>query len=546
MINIKNIKISIDNKKIIFMHKKKKKNDNNTISNNNELIFDIEYFLGNKKIISNIISGIVEEKDVNSVIVLDFELIPDVIDIINCIKKINTLNIPEDKEINFAIYEKLLKCKYIKNVNCHTAPIYMLDNLDKKNIKVNFRVEYISDSNFIIKNKLFSYSRMYYKETINFDRIMSEEDINDLKMFLEINNNLKKVNIYNFSFDLFKQVIIELGKHAKGNIQILIRADSDNAEYIQEAIPFLKTLDKLYKKKLNLKFKIIYSFEYKKKNTLKQLSNNVLLVSCVILSIVSILSFGIIEYNNFVTEKQEEELKEITRVEIDNEESVESDSNDDISTENNETPEDTETIDTNNSSTNNNSNTNTSILSEDYQKLLSINDETVGWLKVNNTRVDYPVVKTSNNDFYLNHGFYKQQNFNGWIFMDYRNNPEILDQNTLIYGHNLKNGMMFGTLQNAKNSSWYNNPDNLVITFNTKTRQMKWQIFSIYVINVTNDYLYANFEYDSQFKEFVDKLKSRSIKDFGVEVNGYDKILTLTTCQNNSKQRLVIHAKLIT
>ncbi len=542
MINIK-IKIFIESKKVFFKYCDEDINNKNSISSNNEIIFDKKYFLHNKKIISNIINGIIADKDINSVTILDYDLIPDVIDVINGIKKITTLNIVEDIEMNNKIQQRLLKSKYIRNVNCYNAPIYMLDNLDKKNIKVDFRAEYLSDSHFVIKNRLFSYSKMYYKETININKIMLEDDIKDLKMFLEINNHLKSINIYNFSFDLIKQVISELGKNAKGNIQIIIRANSENAEYIQESIPFLKTLNKLYKKKLNLKFKIKYSLEYKKKNILKQVSNNFLLVSCILISLVSIFSFGIIEYNNYMTRQQEEELKEITKVEIDNEES--DDVEDDSSTPNEEIEE--ETIETNNdNNNNNNSNNNTSSsLTEDYQKLLSINDETVGWLKVNNTRVNYPVVQADNNDYYLDHSFYKQSNFNGWIFMDYRNNTDNLDQNTIIYGHNLKNGMMFGTLNLLKNSSWYDNPDNLVITFNTTTKQMKWQIFSIYVINVTNDYLYVNFEYDSQFKEFVDKLRSRSIKDFGVEVSKFDKILTLSTCQNNSKQRLVVHAKLI-
>jgi len=365
-------------------------------------------------------------------------------------------------------------------------------------------------------------------------------------MFLNINNHLKRVNIYNFSFDLIKQVISELGEKAKGNIQIIIRANTDNAQYIQEAIPFLKTLEKLYKKKLNLSFKIKYSFEYKKKNILKQMSNNVLLVSCIIISIVALLSFGIIEYNNYMTQKQGDELKEITKVEIDN--SNNTDNEDDVNTNTEEDIEiEQEETNTNTTNNNNNNNTNNNVanLTENYQELLSINNETVGWLKVNNTKVDYPVVQTNDNDFYINHDFNKKSNFNGWIFVDYRNDLNRIDQNTIIYGHNMKSGMMFGTLQTVLKESWYNNPDNLVITFNTTTKQMKWQIFSIYVVNVTNDYLYANFDYDSQFKEFVDKLRNRSIKDFGVEVTKFDKILTLSTCQNNSKQRLVIHAKLI-
>lgn len=546
VIIINKIKVYIASKKIFFKIHDEDTNNDNSIGSNNELIFDKGYFNANKKIICNIISGIVQEKDITSATVIDYSLIPDVIEVIGCIKKITTLNIEEDIEMNNKILDKLLKSKHIKTVNCYSAPTYMLDNLLKKNIKVNFRAEYLSDSNFITKNKLFSYSKMYYKETINIDAVMNENDLKDLKMFLEINNTLKIINIYNFSFDIVKQIVTELGNFSKRNILIIIRANSKNVTLIQEAIPHLKTLDKIYQKKHNLKFKIKYSPEYKNKNTIKQASNNILLITCVIIGIVASLSIGLIEYNNYMTKKQEEELQNISPLEPDN-------NNDDdyiIGTEGEDIPleEETETPEIDNGTGQDNNNpggSNTSKLTEDYQKLLSINSDTVGWLKVNNTYVNYPVVKTIDNDYYLNHSFYKQQNINGWIYMDYRNDPSKLDQNTIIYGHNMKSGMMFGSLNYVKNSSWYNNPDNLKITFNTVNRKMQWQIFSIYVIDVTSDYLYANFDFDSQFKAFVDKIKSRSIKDFGIEVSGTDKILTLSTCQNNSKQRLVVHAKLI-
>ena len=317
MFDINKISISIDGKKIVFQYIVDDEN-NNVINNSNELLFDKNYFLNNKKIISNIISGIILEKDISTVSVIDYNLVIPVIDIANNIKKITTLNIVEDKDLNNSICEKLLKSKYIKNVNCHQAPIYMLDNLDKKNIKVNFRVQYLSDSHFGMKNKLYSYSRMYYKNTLNFDKLLNEKDIQELQMFLSINNYLKKINIYNFSFDLVKQIINELCKNFKGNIQILIRANSENVDYIQESIPYLKTLNKIYKQKLNIRFKIEYSNEYKKKNTIKQFSNNVLLVSCLIIAIVSIFGLGIVQYNDYMTEKQSEEIKEITKVEINN------------------------------------------------------------------------------------------------------------------------------------------------------------------------------------------------------------------------------------
>ena len=129
--------------------------------------------------------------------------------------------------------------------------------------------------------------------------------------------------------------------------------------------------------------------------------------------------------------------------------------------------------------------------------------------------------------------------------MDYRNNIYNLSNNTIIIGHNLKNGMIFGTLRYVTNESWYKNPENQIITFNTKVKNMKWKIFSIYKLPVTNDYLYANFGDLNEYQDFLNKIRSRSIYDFKVDVGKKDHILTLTTCGSTSATRLVVHAVLI-
>ena len=94
-------------------------------------------------------------------------------------------------------------------------------------------------------------------------------------------------------------------------------------------------------------------------------------------------------------------------------------------------------------------------------------------------------------------------------------------------------------------AKWYKNPNNQYITFNTANADMQWKIFSIYKVAVTNDYLYNNFDSPEQFNEFINKIKSRSIYNFGVDVPSDGKIITLSTCQNSGKNRLVIHAVLI-
>ena len=104
---------------------------------------------------------------------------------------------------------------------------------------------------------------------------------------------------------------------------------------------------------------------------------------------------------------------------------------------------------------------------------------------------------------------------------------------------------MFGTLRYALNSGWYKKSSNQIITFNTLNENIRWQIFSIYKIPVTTDYLYTDFSNDDEFIEFVNQMKSRSIYDFNVDISKDDNILTLSTCSNGHDQRLVIHAKKI-
>ena len=85
----------------------------------------------------------------------------------------------------------------------------------------------------------------------------------------------------------------------------------------------------------------------------------------------------------------------------------------------------------------------------DFNKLKEQNNETIAWLKVNNTNVEYPVVKGTNNSFYLNHCFDKSNNSAGWIFADYRNKFDNTDKNIVIYGHNMRDGSMFGSMLNG-------------------------------------------------------------------------------------------------
>ncbi len=135
----------------------------------------------------------------------------------------------------------------------------------------------------------------------------------------------------------------------------------------------------------------------------------------------------------------------------------------------------------------------------------------------------------------------------GWVFMDYRNNRDILDDNTIIYGHKMKSGIMFGTLQNALQKSWYTNKENQIITFDLPNNEMKWQIISVYRTNYTTDYLTTEFLNEEDFNNWIKKVTGRSVYNFNIEVKYGDKILSLSTCYgpSSANQRMVVHAKLI-
>jgi len=181
----------------------------------------------------------------------------------------------------------------------------------------------------------------------------------------------------------------------------------------------------------------------------------------------------------------------------------------------------------------------------DINKLKENNTDTVGWLFVNNTNINYPVVQAPDNDFYLTHQFDKASNSAGWVFMDYRNNKHMEEnRNTIIYGHGLKNRAIFGSLKNTLNSDWYNNKENYVVKTVDESNSYLWQVFSVYTLVTNNDYIQTDFVDDADYERFLELIKGRSIKDFGVTLNKDDKVITLSTCYTEDK-KLVLHAKLI-
>ena len=184
------------------------------------------------------------------------------------------------------------------------------------------------------------------------------------------------------------------------------------------------------------------------------------------------------------------------------------------------------------------------LIDVDLKKLKERNNDTVGWINVNNTNINYPFVRANDNDYYLHHSFDKSYNNAGWVFLDYRNNKDLTNKNNIIYGHHRVNNTMFTSLLNTLNQSWYTNKDNHIIRVSLENENSLWQIISVYKIPVESYYITTKFNTDNEFITFLDTISKRSIYDFNYNVNKDDIILTLSTCYDDNT-RVVVHAKLI-
>ncbi len=174
--------------------------------------------------------------------------------------------------------------------------------------------------------------------------------------------------------------------------------------------------------------------------------------------------------------------------------------------------------------------------------LKNTNSDTVAWLIVNNTNINYPIVKTNDNIYYLDHYFDKSINEHGWVFMDYRNNYSDLSTNTIIYGKELDNKESFGNISYLYSDDYFINSNKSIMLITDKMTY-NYKVFSIYT---TNDISHIQPEYNNYYEylNFLNLIKNASVRNFEDVVGINDKILTLVTIGSNNEAK-VIHAKLI-
>lgn len=176
--------------------------------------------------------------------------------------------------------------------------------------------------------------------------------------------------------------------------------------------------------------------------------------------------------------------------------------------------------------------------------LRRVNEDVVGWIKIDGTSIDYPIVRTTDNDFYLTHAYDRSYLNAGAIFFDFRCTDSFENTyNTVIYGHNMFSGIMFHDVKNYKDEEFFASHD---ITISTDDGIFIFRPFSIYETVSTDNYFQVRFENDEEFGIFANDVQSRSIFATDIELGSSDRIITFSTCTNDSEEgRLVLHAVLI-
>lgn len=480
----------------------------------NQFIYTVKYFKRNDKTIIDIIVKNSFKRKINSIHIEDSKIIDMVLEFIK-ISNFKSLYIKNFKSLTISQCNLILQNKYINYINCYYIPKLYIQKFNKLGKKVNINyVDSFSDK-FIKEQNLINDDNIYYKKELYINKNTSEKDI---KTFLNINTFLKAIHLNYCDEKIIEKVIEYLIKDNRENIVIILY--QDKSRFIENNFKYLKNLSKRYNKELNGEMKIIYSSKYIKNNIFKQLNYNFIKMISMIILYVAFVALLFTNFYSYITKLNIEKVNYQIYIDSLNEESSEYSSSQEIDKYS---------------------------FTKSFLSLSKINSDIVGWLTVNNTKVNYPVVQADDNEYYLKRDFYKTRVSSGWIFMDYRNNPYLLDDNTIIYGHKLKSGLMFGTLSNVLKQSWFEDKDNQIITFDSISTNMKWQIFAIYKTSYKTPYLKTTFRTIDSFNEYIDFALEKSIYDFEVVPEYGDKILTLSTCIGNlsQHQRLVIHAKLI-
>lgn len=196
-------------------------------------------------------------------------------------------------------------------------------------------------------------------------------------------------------------------------------------------------------------------------------------------------------------------------------------------------------------------NTDTPDILEEYANVYELNKSLVGWIKIENTKIDYPVMQTKNNDYYLDHNFDQEKDNNGSIFIDKDCSIWPRSQNLIIYGHNMKSGKMFGSLKNYKNQDYC--IEHPYIQFDSLYEKGIYQVMYVFpeVVHEKAEVTFKYYEFinansEVEYNSYMNEMASMSLYDTGVYSQYGDALITLSTCDyTKDSERFVIVAKKI-
>ena len=182
---------------------------------------------------------------------------------------------------------------------------------------------------------------------------------------------------------------------------------------------------------------------------------------------------------------------------------------------------------------------------EDLKENLShINEDFKFWITVDNTDLEYPVLQSEDNDYYLKRDINKQTTSAGAIYLDYRDDVDY-SQNLILYGHNMKNGTMFAPIIKYKSEDFWKQ-NNKIRIYNGPYEYV-YEVYAVCAVDAdTFDYLYVDFETQEDFLSYVNKIKDKALYKTDMEISENDKIITLSTCSYEYKNgRTFVQGKLV-
>ena len=182
----------------------------------------------------------------------------------------------------------------------------------------------------------------------------------------------------------------------------------------------------------------------------------------------------------------------------------------------------------------------------DYDSLLAINSDCIGWIRIDGADIDYPVVQAADNSFYLHHNFNQESAICGAIFMDYRNDIDLAREHLILYGHQMKDGSMFKQLNGYKDKDFYKEHPEIILYL--RNQKYSYDVVAVYVTNIARSGGYYNYLHGNTREEQIEYLQNKmaayQLYDTGLTVTQDDELLSLSTCEYSSTNgRLIVLAK---